>query len=296
MRSEDTDKQVLKKHQEPLSVEEQIKNLEDIGLIISDKSKATDFLTNVSYFRSIKAYSLGLKPKNGNYHENITFERIVELYNFDVEMRHLLFPQIEEIEITLRCRLSNYFSLKYGVLGYLNTNNFNEYPDNFSSDISDEIRRNYRSPFIRNFQENYENGSIPFYAITEILSFGTLSKFFKNLKNADKKQIAKSYGVGYTYFESWIENIAYVRNICAHYGRLYNAKFSKKPQLYKQYSEAGIRNDRLMGTLVCMKHIWTCTMGWESFVESIDSLLKKYPDVEISKMGFPKNWKDMLTK
>lgn len=49
------------------------------------------------------------------------------------------------------------------------------------------------------------------------------------MKNADKKAVATTFGIGYTYFESWIESIAYVRNICAHYGRLYNAKLSKTP-------------------------------------------------------------------
>ena len=291
---ENHDGQFLKRHQDPLSVEEQIKNLRELGLIISDESRATSFLSNVSYYRSIKAYSLGLKPKNGNYFEDITFERIVALYNFDAEMRHLLFPPIEEIEITLRCRLSNDLSLKYGVLGYLNDDFFANCPDRFKESIRREIRRNYRSPSIRNFRENYEDGLVPFYAVTEILSFGTLSKLFKNLKSEDKKQIAKSYGVDYTYFESWIEHMAYIRNICAHYGRLYNAKFSKKPRLYKQYSDVGIRNDRLMGTLVCMKHIWTGTMSWQDFVESIEKLFKKYPDTEILRMGFPENWKSVL--
>ncbi len=30
------------------------------------------------------------------------------------------------------------------------------------------------------------------------------------MKNEDKKAVAKNYGVGYTYFESWIESIAFV--------------------------------------------------------------------------------------
>ena len=65
------------------------------------------------------------------------------------------------------------------------------------------------------------------------------------MKNPDKKAVAKSFGVGYTYFESWLESISYVRNIFAHYGRLYNAKLSKTPMLYKEYSEAGIGNNRI---------------------------------------------------
>ena len=117
---------------------------------------------------------------------------------------------------------------------------------NKSIDIEEEIRRNSKAPFVKNFRDNYEGGKLPIYALVEVFSFGTLSKFYKNMKNLDKKAVAKSFGVGYTYLESWLESISYVRNICAHYGRLYNAKLSKTPMLYKEYSEAGIGNNRIL--------------------------------------------------
>ena len=115
----------------------------------------------------------------------------------------------------------------------------------FLKDIEEEIRRNSKSPFVKNFRTNYKDGKIPMYALVELFSFGTLSKFFKNMKNPDKKAIASTYNVGYTYFESWIESIAFVRNLCAHYGRLYNAKLAKTPILYKQYVRQGIGNIRI---------------------------------------------------
>lgn len=46
-----------------MNIEEQIDNLKEIGLIIDDIEYAKSFLNDVSYFRLIKAYSLGLKPK-----------------------------------------------------------------------------------------------------------------------------------------------------------------------------------------------------------------------------------------
>ena len=133
------------------------------------------------------------------------------------------------------------------------------------------------------------------YALVELFSFGTLSKFFKNMKNEDKKAIASTYGVGYTYFESWIESIAYVRNLCAHYGRLYNAKLSKTPMLYKQYSDAGIGNIRIFGVLLCLFHLIPHDAHWEEFVDRLETLIDKYPSVNISTMGFPENWKAYLT-
>ena len=284
-----------KEHQIPLSVEDQIINLQQINLQISDPKCANDFLNDVSYFRLIKAFSLGLKPRNGNYHNGITFYQIVELYKYNCDFRQLLFPLIERIEVNLRCRIANYFSLKYGVLGYECPENFvdPEYHKEFLDDVEDEIRRNLRSPFVRNFQQNYSDGKIPMYALVELFSFGTLSKFFKNMKNPDKKEIARSFGVGYTYFESWIESFAYVRNICAHYGRLYNAKLAKKPMMYDQYRELG--NDRVFCILLCICRLLYKDPCWLEFLESLKVVIANHPSANLNTMGFPDNWMDYLT-
>ena len=286
----------LKEHQPPMTIDEQIENLKNIGLIVENEEYAKKILNDISYFRLIKAYSLNLKSKNGKYCEKVTFEQIVELYLFNANFRQVIFPEIEKVEINVRCRIANYFAEQYGVLGYLEADNFvnAEYHKMFLDDIEEEIRRNSKAPFVKNFHDNYEGGNLPIYALVEILSFGTLSKFYKNMKNQDKKAIAKSFGVGYTYFESWLESISYVRNICAHYGRLYNAKLSKTPILYKEYSEAGIGNNRIFGVLLCLKHLLKSNEHWNLFVDKIELLFDKYESVDIKTMGFTENWKELL--
>lgn len=164
----------------------------------------------------------------------------------------------------------------------------------FLDDIAQEIERNAKSPFVKNFRSNYIDGKIPMYALVELFSFGTLSKFYKNMKNEDKKAISSLYGVGYTYFESWIESIAYVRNICAHYGRLYNAKLSKTPILYKEYTQDGIKNIRIFSVLVCIKYLVPNDGNWQYFVNQMEYYVHKYPSVKIETMGFPNDWKSYL--
>lgn len=285
-----------KAQQPPMTVEEQVANLQNLGLIIESEEDARAMLNDVSYFRLIKAFSLGLKPKSGRYNEGVTFNQIVDLYIFNCNFRQILFPVIERIEVNLRCRISNYFSNTYGVLGYEDANNFQTpaYHQEFLDDIKQEIKRNAKSPFVRNFQQNYVDGKIPMYALVELFSFGTLSKFFKNMKNFDKKAVALTYHVGYTYLESWIESIAYVRNLCAHYGRLYNAKLAKTPMLYKQYNQRGIGNNRIFGVLLCISHLVPHDDHWEIFVETVDSLIKKYDSVKVETVGFPSDWKELL--
>ena len=288
--------QKKKEHQPPMSIEEQVENLKEIGLIIEDENYAKKILNDISYFRLIKAYSLNLKTRNGKYNEGITFNQLVQLYLFNANLRQMLFTQIEKIEVNMRCRVANYISQQYGVLGYKDAGNFADasYHDEFMKEINLEISRNAKAPFVKNFRDNYEGGELPMYALVEVFSFGTLSKFYKNLSNKDKKVIAKPFGVGYTYLESWIESISYVRNICAHYGRLYNAKLAKTPKLYKEYSEAGIGNNRIFGVLLCMKHLLKDDRHWKQFVEEIDLLFEKYESVEKATMGFPDEWKDLL--
>ena len=286
----------LKQHQPSMTIDEQIENLKGIGLLIENEAYARRILNDISYFRLIKAYGLNLKSKNENYDGSVTFEQIVELYLFNANFRQILFPKIEQIEINVRCRVSNYFAERYGVLGYLQKNNFSneKYYEIFLSDIEEELRRNARAPFVQNFQKNYEGGRLPIYALVEVFSFGTLSKFYKNMLNSDKKAVAKTFGVGFTYLESWLESISYVRNICAHYGRLYNAKLSKTPMLYKEYTEVGIGNNRIFGVLLCMKALLKEDLHWNIFVDQIELLFEKYEKVDIKTMGFTKEWKKLL--
>ena len=288
----------LKKHQPPMTIDEQVENLKSKGLIVEDEGYAKKILNDISYFRLIKAYSLNLKPKNGYYEGKVTFEQLVELYLFNANFRQIIFPEIEKVEINVRCRIANYFAEQYGVLGYLEVANFvnPKYHKSFINDIEEEIKRNSKALFVKNFRDNYEGGELPIYALVEVFSFGTLSKFYKNMKNPDKKAVAVSFGIGYKYLESWLESVSYVRNICAHYGRLYNAKLSKTPILYKEYSEVGIGNNRIYGVLLCLKHLLKNDSHWNIFIDNIELLFEKYPNVDINTMGFPKKWKTLLTR
>ena len=282
----------LKPHQPALSLAQQVENLKNLGLVIEDAEKAKSVLNTVSYFRLVKAYGVGLKPHNGVFDGKTSFEDLVALYDFNTEFRQLLISQIERIEITLRCRLANYFSVKYGVLGYKDCANF---ADEVKHRAFLEEAYNSRSPFVRNFRENYEGRDVPFYALVEILSFGTLSKFFKNMKNSDKKELGLEYGHRWTYLESWFETLAYIRNICAHYGRLYNIRLDKTPKI-----PVGDKREcstiRVFWAVYCIKKLVPMDGEWVDFLAKVNKLFLKYPQADKTKMGFPEDWQDILRK
>lgn len=182
-------------------------------------------------------------------------------------------------------------------MGYTNPQNFinTDYHASFINDLNEEIQRNSKSPFVKNFKNNYADSSLPFYAAIELFSFGMLSKFYKNMKNDDKKIIASNFGVGYTYLESWLESISNIRNICAHYGRLYNFKLIKKPALYKEYSKDNIPNDRIFSIILCLKHLLKSDEHWKTFVITLKALVEAYSDIiDLKLIGFPNNWENIL--
>ena len=294
---QEKDAEELLPHQPALDVDAQIENLKNIGLVINDEIKCKEKLGTVSYFRLVKAYGVGLKPHNGNFDGSISFDDLVSLYDFNANFRLLLLKYIEDIEITLRCRLANYFCVKYGVLGYEDPVNFNDMTKHqqFLEESYETIARNKRSPFIRNFQAKYEGHSIPFYALVEVLSFGTLSKFFKNMKNEDKKEISKLYNNKWTYLESWFEVLAYVRNICAHYGRLYDIRLDKTPKIAKsEKGDDGTSTIRIFSAVYCIAKLVPHDSEWHDFLARLENLFARYPQVELLKIGFPGNWRDLL--
>ena len=279
-----------------MTVEKQISNLLKKKLTIHNEDAAKEFLNKVSYYRFIKAYSIGLKTKNGNYNAGVTFEQLQKIYEFNSKLRQILFPVIEYIEISLRCNLANYLCDTYGVLAYKNKNVFEneEYYNSMLADISSELEKNKRNLFIKNFTQNYKGADIPLYALIEIFSFGMLSRCYANLNSGDKKIIAlKVCKVGYTYYESWIKNIVHVRNICAHYGRIYNTKLKNAPNLYNEYSS--ISNYRIFATILCMKHIVKDMSVWNSFKTSLLGLIEEYSEyINMDFIGFPDNWVEVL--
>lgn len=85
------------------TIEEQIAILEDRGLIIEDEEYAKKSLANLNYYR-LSAYTLTLR-KDDHFYDNIHFSDVMQIYNFDMELRAALMYLLESIEVSMRtCR------------------------------------------------------------------------------------------------------------------------------------------------------------------------------------------------
>ncbi len=84
----------------PLSIDDQIDLLQHRGLVVEDVDLARHFLSNVSYYR-LAGYWWPLQADKERhvFKETASFEKVIQLYNFDRELRLLVFNMVERIEI-----------------------------------------------------------------------------------------------------------------------------------------------------------------------------------------------------
>jgi abortive infection bacteriophage resistance protein len=175
---------------------------------------------------------------NHTFKPNSRFEDVVSLYNFDRELRLLLFDVIEKIEISLRTKLIYHLSHEHDPWWFQDTNLFQNTTALIETlaSIKEEVERS-KDTFIKEHKKKYKDDLRfpPAWKTLELTSFGSLSKLYGNLKNniVSKDIIAFELGaVNHTYLPSWLQSIAQIRNYCAHHSRLWNKNLPGTPKIF----------------------------------------------------------------
>lgn len=160
------------------TADEQIEILTQRGLIIDDINEARQLLLNLNYYR-ISAYSLTLR-KNDNFYNNVHFCDIMQIYDFDMELRASLLYLLEYIEVSIRTHVGYYHAKTYSPVGYLDCSTFKDVTryEKFKPDFENAIKEyGCKEAFVKHHKEVYD-GQFPIWALIELLSFGSLSRVF----------------------------------------------------------------------------------------------------------------------
>jgi abortive infection bacteriophage resistance protein len=297
------------------TIADQLQLLKSRGMIFRDETQAAELLKNISYYR-LKGYWWDMQT-NDTLHTlkpNTYFEDIVERYNFDRHLRLILFDAIERIEIALRTKMIYHLSISYGGLWYLNPDLFEATTITLNDgtvktihqNTLDELKKEFsrsQEIFIKDHRNRFPNQNADAWKMLEVASMGTLSKLYKNLKHQlpEKAAIAKEMGLNlHSELSSWLEAIAYVRNIIAHHSRLWSRNMVKRPT-YKlnnpisQWLENPITNVQTKKPFIIISSmLYLCnrvTPGHQIKSKVLD-LFKTNPNVPIYKLGFLNNWQN----
>ncbi|MCL2295081.1 MAG: Abi family protein [Spirochaetes bacterium] len=278
--------------------DEQIEKLCARGCLVKDKIFCKEILSRINYYR-FTAYFLPFRNKNDdNYLPGTNFETIYQIYEFDRNMRSIIFKAIEEVEIYLRAKFAYYHAHKFGAMGYIDEVNYNTFHkhDQFIKRIEEEKDKNKKVLFVKHHIEKYNN-QFPIWVITELFSFGMLSYFYHDLHAIDQKKLAKElFNTNLKNLKSWLRCCTDLRNICAHYGRLYFRIFTAIPSGIPEIDEKS--NRRLYGAILALKKIYPDANKWNKEIfNSISDLLIQYSNViNLRHIGFPDNWQESLEK
>ena len=289
-----------------LSYDEQIDRLKNVhNLLISDDTAALEILKQVNYYR-LSGYGVGLLEKDDKekYIDGISLDHIYRLYKFDSLFRNKLIHVIEQLEIQLRTQISNFLALKYGQEGYLNSANFSDKKTKDGKSVHASVIESFEkecnhqknAPFVKHHMDKY-GGHFPVWVAIELFTFGNLSSLYSIMKAEDRKEIAKLYNTEPKYLGSWVLALVEIRNICAHYSRLYNMPLKQTPYLYSenQKYKSGARN-KVFPALIVIKRMLNGDSRWVEFETQLEALMDEYDDVvRLSFMGFSKEWREVLS-
>ncbi|WP_295823145.1 Abi family protein [uncultured Microbacterium sp.] len=214
-----------------LSWSRQRELLLDRGLTIARDDDCEKFLASENYYR-FAGYARYFQraPHHGDdaFLPGTTFEQIRAVYDADRLLRELLSAQLARVEILLRSHTAYVIALSHGPRGRYLQESFYAAAGDHERTVESafrDIKRSKERHILRfaaaGDQELF--GQLPVWSAVEAWSFGTLSKCIER-GDAGRlaAQVAASLGVAKSGFAYRVRALVYLRNRCAHHGRLWH--------------------------------------------------------------------------
>lgn len=279
---------------------QQLNALVNKGMVIDmAESQALHYLSHCNYYR-LSGYWYDYKVNNTEaFKTNTHFSEIVQLYQFDKELRILLLDAIEQIEVSVRTKMAYHLGEAYGAHALLNEAVFRHqgaYQKTLVKLKKESLDSN--KVFIQHFIAKYQEPLPPIWAVVELMSMGQLSHCYKNLKTRqDAKVIADNFDLDSKTLQSFLHHLTTLRNHCAHHSRVWNRRFTitlqrpKKPAaLVSAWQGDAIASKKLYNTLIMMVWMLNIIEPEHNWTHRLLALLNEYKGIDSNNMGFIDTW------
>lgn len=286
------------------TVEQQLEILRSRGLSITDDARAKDFLLHNNYYR-VSGYSLTLR-KNDVFSKSATFQNIIDIYQFDHELRHIILEYMEIIEVRMKSVYAYEFTKVHGPVGYLNDTHFTnkaKHKEIMDKANQQKTQRLPHEAYLKHFVNDLGQ-AIPLWAYVDLLTISDISFLYSISEQRIKREVANTFGLtmskGPEILGQHMHSMTIIRNLCAHGSRIYNRLFEQKPSLNTKEKALlivdknnNIDNAHFYGFVLVMKRLLPADI-FSEMKNSIISLTKKYPFVRMDYYGFRSDWKEKL--
>lgn len=265
-------------------------HLQNRGLDLPDPVAALDALEHIGYYRLLIYMRPLQQPPRKRFVPGTTFQRVLDVYNFDRELRLLCLDAVERIEVALRVAIVSAVAVPHTPHFFLDPQHF-ERLDAFVEFFQTASRARYLG--IQHYRDTYGSPDLaPIWTIMEAITFGSLSRLYSGLRRHHRKAIALRFGFDETILVSWFRSMNTLRNMCAHHNRLWNFHMVvDQPKAAKRFRGEMARTDRFYARAIVLVALLDAVASGSGWKQRLIALIDRYPGVPTSAMGFPADWR-----
>lgn len=323
--------------------DELLHQLEERGLAVPDRDAALNFLTRVGYFRS-GAYRYVFRRllpadqiserlhqyRSDDYIPGASIEHVMKLEAFDFKLARVCQEGQLEFEVRLRAAIAHTLASKdvaaHASKQFLDAQSCDKPTgektkfEAWSATWREAVRSAAEDEdFLKHHLLKYPEQDVPIWAVTEVLSFGSLPFLYELMQTPDAREVARMFGFSHpSRFGAVVRMMVDFRNACAHGSRLFNRAFKRSLSLGKHDTEGALlehllepgftrtpkANRRLYIYAAVLAYMLGSHMSGTNWHLTLRTHVKKLdlklqaPDgsellsPEVS-MGFPMGWSDL---
>ena len=307
----------------PMDLESQVVLMKKY-ITFRQRKKMREFLGYAGYFRASR-YGKFLLTQVNAFGSKADSKVFFELYDFDVQLRLLLFKYCKKAEVRFKSAIANAVSLKTGDAGFYldrqyytptksekdkktRNRNITFFNTKFFANLTNDeekLRRDVvKHPELREYRkgETRQNNVLPVWAAFSYFEMGTMVLIYSYLRGDLRKEV-----LDYTYsqknykkevtkqMDTWLDAVRNLRNYCAHHSMLVGMTSSVVIPDNKDSSDVLPDNTNLYSRLYALKKI--LSQEDANMLETELDRLVSRAKIDVYKMNIlPSNWKDLYDR
>lgn len=307
----------------PMDLESQVVLMKKY-ITFRQRKKMREFLGYAGYFRASR-YGKFLLTQVNAFGSKANSKVFFELYDFDVQLRLLLFKYCKKAEVRFKSAIANAVSLKTGDAGFYldrqyytptksekdkktRNRNITFFNTKFFANLTNDeekLRRDVvKHPELREYRKGgtRQNNVLPVWAAFSYFEMGTIVMIYSYLRGDLRKEV-----LDYTYsasnykkevtkqMDTWLDAVRNLRNYCAHHSMVAGMTSSVVIPDNRDSTDVLPDNTNLYSRLYALKKI-LLQQDADMLMNELDRLISR-TKIDVYKMNIlPANWKDLYDR
>ena len=307
----------------PMDLESQVVLMKKY-ITFRQRKKMREFLGYAGYFRASR-YGKFLLTQVNAFGSKANSKVFFELYDFDVQLRLLLFKYCKKAEVRFKSAIANAVSLKTGDAGFYldrqyytptksekdkktRNRNITFFNTKFFANLTNDeekLRRDVvKHPELREYRKGgtRQNNVLPVWAAFSYFEMGTIVMIYSYLRGDLRKEV-----LDYTYsasnykkevtkqMDTWLDAVRNLRNYCAHHSMVVGMTSSVVIPDNGDSTDVLPDNTNLYSRLYALKKI-LLQQDADMLMNELDRLISR-TKIDVYKMNIlPANWKDLYDR